>query len=284
MTSNNADMFILKYREAGGPELGKDLQEYQCVLELDRKTGTVYLETCRSASDAPGEPIGTFRAPLSDELFKQIFNIVHSVGLADLPPPTQGRMATSVMTLTFEYGQTAVEKVFTDEDADLLERLDPLLQQLNQIIASLERHAESAVKIDIKHSRGQGDGQFKIMITNLGSQPVCIANPHTFGDEDPDRWAGVRFAELPEERPGYTSPPLEWFNLILPVQKIQETRVVLKPSKTFSASTNTWIAPRRNVRYIIQGVFSDYKGPGDANDGYPIRGVVFSEAIEITVK
>jgi hypothetical protein len=279
-----SNLFVLDYRTVTGPELGEKLQEYQRSLKIDRKSGTAFLEKHRSPSDEPGEPIGTFRAKLSEDIFQNIFDIVQKADFSNLPSATEGGMGITDITLKFEHNNTTLSKQFTSRDINLLERLDSLLEQLNQIAVGLEKHAESAVKIDIKHTRGQGDGQFKIMITNVGSQPVCIADPHTFGDEDPDRWAGVRFAELPEERPGYTSPPLEWSNLILPVQKAQGTRVVLKPSKTFSGSTNSWTAPRRNARYIIQAIFSDYKGPGDANDGYPVRGAVFSEAIEITVK
>jgi hypothetical protein len=58
----------------------------------------------------------------------------------------------------------------------------------------------------------------------------------------------------------------------------------LKPGEAFTALTEKWLAPRRNVRYIIQGMFFDYKGPGDANDGYPIRGVTFSDTLEIIAK
>jgi len=283
-SETNARLFTLEYRAVSGPQLGENIYEEQRILRLDRKDNTAFLEKHRSASDKAGAPIGTFRARLSNELFEQVFELVYKVGLANIPSPTQGEMATSVMTLTFEHGQTKMKKVFNDADTSLLERLGPLLQKLRQITAELEKNPESAVKIEAKHVRGGGDGQFQITVTNIGSQTICIADPRTFGHDDPDRWAGVRIAELPEERPGYTSPPLKWSNLMLPLQGTRGMRAVLKPGETFTALTENWFAPRKNVRYIIQGVFSDYKGPGDVNDGYPIRGAAFSNAIELIPK
>jgi hypothetical protein len=123
-------------------------------------------------------------------------------------------------------------------------------------------------------------------LANIGTQDVCFSDPRLLPRDDPYRWAGVRIAEFPPERPGVTSPPLKWTQLFLapPPQPVAVTRVVLKPGERFAAPTAAWRAPRSGVRYLVQAVWSDYTGPREAEGCYQIRGAVFSEGLEVTPK
>ena len=285
LTSKGApEKFVLEYRTAGGLPLGPDLRERQTFLRLDRNEGTAFWEVFRSPSDGPGEPIGAFRNSLADAKFQDVEQCVKAAKLEKLPPPTGGGLGDSLLTLQYEKGETFIDKSFPSSDVTALEQLEDLMFELDQITGSLAAHPVGAIRVSVEHAAGSSDGRFRLMITNIGVEPVTFTDPRTLGEGHDDRWCGVQIAEFPEERPGYTAPPLRWsrLHLALATEDLSAgPHIVLEPGKVFSAQTVEWAAPRSGVRYLVQGILINYAGPRERQGHYRIRGAVFSDPLEI---
>jgi hypothetical protein len=93
----------------------------------------------------------------------------------------------------------------------------------------------------------------------------------------------IRFAELPQERPGVTSPPLQWAELQIQAESKPTPPVVtLKAGERLSIPSVSWSMARSGVRYLVQGVWSDYTDPIGTQSCYSMRGAAFSENVKIT--
>jgi hypothetical protein len=279
--------FTLEFCTKGGPNLGQEVNEIDSCLKLNSRDHSAFLEKHRSQSDKAGEPIGTFRAQFPDEDFKKVADLVQREKLADLPAPTQGGPGASVLTLKFGQGQTKIDKMLTSRDINLIEQVDGLLFELNRLAALLDEHPLQAVKTELTYKGASLDEHFELSVTNIGSEPVCLFDPRLLKHDDADAWAGVRVAEFPQEKPGVTSPPLEWLRIGLerPLQQMRTgVQVKLAPGEKLMARTEAWRRGQRGVRHLAQGVLSNYSGPREVEGCYRIRGAVFSAALEVVPK
>lgn len=282
-TTASGQSYKLEYSAHGGPELGAGVHEREWSLKLDSADGSASLEKHRSDSDAAGEPVGLFRAQLPPEKFWSLFQLAHRVRLPELAPAGGGGMRSSLMTLKLEQGGARVEKAFSSGDIKALDQLEPLLEELNRIFGAMSNSPVAAIRTMVAYV--PRERRFDFVVANIGTEPVCVGDPRFIVPGNPKLWAGVRVAEMPYERPGYTSPPLQWAQVPLskPVQA-SGVPIVIKAGEKFTAPTAIWSAARPGVRYIAQAVLSDYSGPREAPGCYRIRGAAFSEAIEFTLK
>lgn len=282
-TTVSGQAYKLEYSLYGGPELGAGVHQREWSLKLDSADGSAFLEKHRSDSDAAGEPVGIFRAQLPPEKFWMLFQLAHRVRLPELAPGGADGPGASLMTLKLEQGETRVEKSFSSRDIAALEQLEPLLEELSRILGAMNNSPVAAIRTMVAYA--PRERRFDFIVANIGTEQVCVGDPRFIPPGDPMQWAGVRVAELPEERPGYTSPPLQWVQLPLakPVQA-SGVPIVIKAAEKFTAPTAVWSAARPGVRYIAQAVLSDYSGPRETPGCYRIRGAAFSESVEFTLK
>jgi hypothetical protein len=275
--------YKLEYSSHGGAELGQGVHEREWVLKLDSTEGSAFLEKHRSDADQEGEPIGIFQGQLPPETFGMLLQLTQQVRLAELPPAAGGGPNISLMTIKLEQGKTRLEKSFTGRDFAALNQLGPLLEELNGILGGLNNSPVSAIRPLVAYK--PREYRFEFAIANIGKEAACVGDPRFIVRGDAMQWAGVRVAEFPEERPGYTSPPLQWTQVRLaPAVQASGLPLVVKAGEKFALPTVVWRDARAGVRYIAQAVWSDYSGTREGPGCYRVRGAAFSESIEFSLK
>lgn len=278
--SNAVDQdFILTYTTQGGPVLGDDVYEKHISLKIDSSKRLVEMERNRSPSDEAGEPIGKFEAPLTDESLERLKSLAYAARLDEMPPATGGGPGVGVIQLTFEVGETRQSALFTDRDFAALEQTDALVFTLNQAMAGLLARPTSALQLSLARLTEQ---RFELKFTNTGSRPICMRDPRLNEMDGIDTWTGVRVAAYPEPQPGFTEPPLEWSQVNLDTVGAVggQKDIRLEAGESVSMATLDW-RPSLLERHLVQGVHSDYGKPSTTSGCYPIRGAVFSSALEL---
>ncbi len=279
--SSVGEVFSLEYSSSGQRLLGENLQKYSSVLRLNNEDSMAFLEKHRSQSDQPGEPIGTFQAKIADDFLATILEEIKTTDLDNLPPRTGEGPGSTIITLKFHQGAHKVEQVFSTGDMEILETVHDLLESLGTVSAQLSQYPLASLKATLKPEE-QPPRHFVMTLTNIGQEEICFSDPHAIQSDDADYRVGVQVAALPEEKPGVTSPPLEWtfVPLAAPQGGASPALVVLKPGSSFDARTETWPGWRSGIRFIALGVYSDYTGPPEVDGVYRIRGAAFSDALE----
>lgn len=282
-TSTRPHVFMLRLQTKGGTSLGQDLQERQSDLVIDGEKGTAFLERHRSESDGEGEPIGQFKMALGTPTLRHIEDIVQAVRVGSLGPPTRGGPGASTLELMVRSGEHTDTKLLSTFDIPQMQQLRPLKAALNGVVLELYQHPVAAVRVSVQHQQQRGEHRFVLELQNLGHERVLLHDPRLLPGSN-DRWAGVRVSLYPPEVPGVTAPPLKWQPLFLspPPKDAPASRdVEIAPGGSISFSTQAWQPGEKGIRYLVQGVWSDYEGdPGGS--AYRLRGAAFSEGIEVT--
>jgi hypothetical protein len=274
--------FSLNYTSVGGPAMAAGLHERQTSLAVKGEDGSVFLEQHRSESDEAGAPVGTFRAVSDAEPLEKLLEYADKEQLANLAPPARGGPGTTVMSISLEVGTRKILKTLTSGDIPQIGQLEYFLYQLNQIMVAVRKSPYQAVRVAV--APDTASHRFLVSIENIGTANVCFFDPRTIVLASPARWAGIRYAHLPVERPGVTSPPLEWSEL--PIESTAANAasrpqvVTLKAGERLSMPTASWTTGRSGVKYLVQGMWSDYAGPVRAEGCYSMRGAAFSENLE----
>jgi hypothetical protein len=279
--SSIAEPFSLEYSSSGERLLGENLQKYSSVLRLNSEDCVAFLESHRSQSDEPGEPIGIFQAKIADDFLASILEKIKKTNLDKLPPRTGDGPGSTIITLKFQQGDHKIEQVFSTGDMGILETVRDLLDALDAVSVQVIQYPLAALKVSLR-TEEQPPRHFILTLTNIGQEEICFKNPHAIRSDDSDYRVGVQVAPLPEEKPGVTSPPLEWtlVPLAVPEGNSPLGLVTLKPGASFGARTEAWPGWRHGMRFIALGVFSDYTGPAEVDGVYRIRGATFSDALE----
>jgi len=275
--------FLLEYLVEGQEVLGVNLRKICSRLVIRSESRQAFLEKHRSQSDRAGEPIGTFQADLSDQILASLLGNATTTIFAELPSARGEGPGSSVITLKFEQGARKITRTFSTGDMTILSVVENLLIALDQLSGQLERHPLCALQTAIEY-KDRPQPHFVLIFTNIGRDRITFADPRFLPTGEMDCWAGAQVAELPEEKPGMTSPPLQWIRLAVerPASAASSADVVLNPGNSFSAKTITWQNSRTKARYLALGVFSDYTGPAISNGIYRIRGATFSAGLEFT--
>lgn len=283
--TNNTNALRVEYEWKSGATLGVGLQERQRMLVIDEKSSSVTYEQHRSESDAPGEAIGIYKMPLPATLISEVMAVIHSLKPAELRPTTGGGPGVSLMTLRVQDKSTHFEKNITSQDLELLSKLEPLIDKFQGIQGDVLQHPVSVLKASVQMIEESSHIVFELRLENIGNAPLVLANPLQITHQTSDLQAIVQIAYFPEERPGFTAPPLEWKALhLVPAKGAATADIVLNPKQVWSARTESWTPAQHNARHLAQGVYSNYNGNAHEKDIYRIRGAVFSDALEFTAK
>jgi len=277
--------FVLEYSAEGLRPLGAGLRKISSKLVVRSERREAILEKHRSPSDKAGEPIGTFRAELVEGLLAGLLDSATKTIVPEWPRGRGGGPGSTVITLKFEQGDRKITRVFNTGDMEVLTAVGGLLAELDALSGQLNSLPLCAIKASVSFKGGAAP-HFVLTLTNIGKERICFADPRYLGGGDPDYWAGAQVAELPEEKPGVTSPPLKWKRLPLetPAGSAPADPVVLKPGKSFLAKTVAWQNGNARVRFLALGVYSDYTGPAEIDGVYRVRGATFSEGLQVPSK
>jgi len=275
-----AQPFSLEYSVEAEGAVGTDLSRIKTTLLVSGDIRQAFLEKHRSQSDQAGEAIGTFQAEVSEQDLANLRAKAHATMVPALPPRDGMGPGSSIITLKLQEGATKTTRTFSTGDMAILSVVEGLLEALDGLSGQIAHHPRQAVQATLASERHPL--RFVLTLTNIGREPICFADPR-FLQADDDRWAGARVAEFPEAKPGFTAPPLQWRRVPLakPSSPATSQEVVLKPGATFSAETISWTPGVPRQRFLAQGVWSDYTGPGTCHDTYRVRGATFSKALQL---
>jgi hypothetical protein len=286
MPVSDAGTYRIEYATEGGPELGPGLHETETSLRIDLATGTASFERRQPISTEGGDPVGTFSLALSAEWRTRLHHLIDNLDLQSIPPGTAGGPGVSVIRLRVTRAQRA-EASFSNRDIPTLERLEPVLSALDDLGATVAEHPLQAIRLEVRSvGTATEAAAFDVIATNVGRETLVLVPPaaHPGGAGfplEPD-WAGVQYAHSPEEKPGFTAPPLEWHRVIAQAQRSLGQTVVLAPGAALSLRSGPWTPTVRRERHLVQAIFSSYS-PLSVLDGHPVfRGRALSAALEIT--
>ncbi|OYT26979.1 MAG: hypothetical protein B6U97_02630 [Candidatus Altiarchaeales archaeon ex4484_96] len=126
MTGGNNGFFLEYCIESTG-KAGGGLHKINSRLHIDGCEGTAHLEKHCSSFEAPGEPIGFFKAKLPADVLSDIRGGVEAAGLDDLPPRTGEGPWSSIVTLKINEGVNRIKQVFSTGDMLIMDVLGDLL-------------------------------------------------------------------------------------------------------------------------------------------------------------
>lgn len=278
----SAPDFTIEYCISGGPVMADGFTERHRCLTISSRDRSARHEKLRSASDRPGEPIGLFEAKLPGDRLDQLRRLADKSNLAALPLATAGGPGTTAMTISFRQDGRAAKATLTNMDIPIIERIEGLIGELDRL--GFELNASPVAAAQIKVQRTEGERRFALVLTNIGREPICLADPKSLSPSDPDLYAAVQVAAYPPEKPGFTAPPLKWVRL--PLQPSGGTAPIrLEPGASVSAQSASWQPGPGSERHLVQALWSDYRGVAPDGGGcYRLRGSAFSDGLEVTTR
>lgn len=275
----------VEYTTAGGPDLGLGLHEDETRLHVDLKTGVAFLNRHQPTSDEGGEPLGTFRATLAHDLAAGLREALSKAPLGSAPPVDAAGPWASGITIRAKRGTDFRAESFSSRDMEKLEKFDPLLSVLNDVVFATSQHPFQAIRLELEAKKDAGFA-FTVKVKNVGTEAVALPDLEALGEESKDirqHGAGLRVATLPAARPDYTDPPLIWsrISFAAPATKASGKPIVLGPGGERVVGTAHWSDRSQAGRVFVQGFFSYYGGPPIVDGHLMMRGHALSAAVDV---
>lgn len=276
MVTRRSD-FSIEYTLEEGSEMSQGLHEYDNSLLIDGSTGVATFTSTRPGGDDPGRPIGTFRAVLRDAELDKLYSSALRIDPSQAPPPGEfGIVNWGTLSIRFRSPQVTWDQTL-GLDPVRLEPFDPLLDQLTLLRGRLYENPEHALRLTVRREQER----FIVGLENIGVSELAVLDPRPLGASNDHAWAGIRIAELPDEKPGYTSPPLVWETVALELPNAStapRSASVLPAGKISEWPTQRWTASHPGP-HLAQAVILDYEGPSKIEGRPRIRGALFSSTI-----
>jgi len=181
----------------------------------------------------------------------------------------------------------ARELQVSSRDIDALGKIDSLLAILNDALTETMAHPFQAVRFSVRVQPfvGTDSPTFAISVKNVGTETVAVPDLKVFGgdvDEHSDRDLTLRVAAYPEERPGYTAPPLVWERVAFTTPGAAQVMSLLAPGQEATREPIAWKLSHPGGRHLAQAGFAFYGGPQVVEGHLVIKGRALSEAVEVT--
>jgi hypothetical protein len=172
-------------------------------------------------------------------------------------------------------------------DIDALGKIDPLLEILNDALTETMAHPFQAVRFIVRSQApiSRHSLSFAISVENVGTEMVALPNLKVFGGDvegHEDRDLSLRVAAFPEERPGYTAPPLVWERLGFAKAGAAPALSLLAPGHEVIREQIVWRPSHPGERHLVQAGFAFYGGPSVVEGHLVIKGRALSGAMEVT--
>lgn len=284
--AGQAAPFVFTRTSRGGKPMPGGLRQRQSALRVDFAAGVVTYEQHRSDADTGGEPIGTFRVPLSPECRRGLLAALESDALQGLGPTSGGELGSSLLTYTFERGGTTIVKTLSTGDRAQLQRVAALENELQGLWAEVFRRPVAAVRAEIRHEMEGTVERFELVVANVGTAPVVVPNPRRLAAAGGT--GGVRVAIAEAEVPGLTPLPPEWTTLPLeplPAGKDEPADLTLAPGERVAARTVPWRrAGPKGAEYYAMAFLESYAGPPEVSGVYRARGAIVSEPLDLAAR
>jgi hypothetical protein len=277
----------VEYAIEGGVEMAPGIHEIETSLRIRLDSGDAFLEQHQPSSEEGGEPLGTFKALLPAELLSRLRSALTDATLWSLPRSTAGGPGSSLIRIRMASDGVARELQVPSRDIDTLGKIDPLLAILNDAVTETMAHPFQAVRFSVRFQSpiGAHSPAFAISVTNVGTETIAVPDVKLFGGDAEEHSEGdltLRVAAYPEERPGYTAPPLVWERVAFATPGAAPVLSLLAPGQEATREPIVWKPSHPGERHLAQAGFAFYGGPPAVEGHLVIKGRALSEAVEVT--
>jgi hypothetical protein len=278
--------------------MGKDpeLFAYLNVLRVEGATGQAMMLLNRQGGDLPGTPIGVFSTTLKKEQVLALGVAIEGVKWNETGSFNGGDIHAANLSLDYSRGTRIIQRDFNAMNGQMLNAISAIMSQITEMMRLLEDHPSRAIDVAVARTASG----LKLVIRNIGTGSVVIADPRHPGSEMPPTcgWVGVA-REVPEVHGVFRSPiPLQ--PIPLPSLGIAPPWVTIAPGKSIDVETVAW-TPSGAGKYFARGNWKDYSpiagdpkaflplvpDPRDIEHDerpYRIRGAAFSSVLRFTAR
>lgn len=272
-------------RIGGDPELFA----YLNVLRVDGATGRAIMVLNREGGDLPGKPVGLFAATLKKEQILALGAAVEGVKWSETGSLKGGDITAATLSLDYARGGRIIQRDVNAMNGPFLNAIRAVMDQITDLMTMLEDHPARAIDVSVV----QDPSGFKLVIRNVGTGPVAIADPRHPSKDGASTCGWVGAARDIPQPPGSGPIPLQ--PVAFPPLGAAPPLVTIPAGKSIEVDTVAW-KPSAAGKFFARGNWKDY-GPvtGDPkaflplvpdpalfeHDGRPyrIRGAAFSKAL-----
>lgn len=288
--------FTFTYKAMGGGEVSPGVYATMTVLSVNGRTGQGLMLLNRHNGDLLGQPVGIFTHTFNPERMTDIVSAFESTKWADLPQPTKGDVNAPMLSVDYGRGTLIIQRSFNARSLEFIRSIPAVMKQVDDLATALVTKPARAVICSVERST---DG-FSLVITNVGTGPVVLADPRPADETEATGRGQVKVAiEVPEVPGSFAMPPI-WQTIPLALRGDSAASVTLAPGQSHKVPTVPWQPTASEGTYVAQAIWTDYAGPAvdhakhlplipdptamDAAKPYIIRGAAFSSYTKFPAK
>jgi hypothetical protein len=260
------------------------------IARIHGPSNQAMLVTTRRGDDTPG-PIGLFSTTLTREQTLALAAAVDGIKWNGLPDPAGGDISSAALSIDFSRGKKVIQRSFNSRNSDILDAIAPFMRKMAEIETGLLTKPRRAVDIDVLRTVHG----FKLVIRNVGSGPVILADPRTKVGSTGLTRGTVSVAKREKDPNQFPT-----FNPV-PIQPLDAppAPIVLAAGQAHEIETVAW-TPSGPGNYFAMAKWEDYTGPAvdpktvmpaipdpeNIDDPHPfvIRGALFSDDLKFSVE
>ena len=278
-----------------GPD--PDLFVYLNVLRVDGHSRRAVMVENRVGGDIPDRPVGLFATTLTKEQVAALGAAVEGIKWNELPELKGADISAATLAVDYSRGTKIIQRAFNARNWDFLKAIAPVMSQVTDLMNLVRAHPARALHVAVART----DSGFKLILRNVGTGPVIIADPRLPGSAPPATRGAVRVAPVRPPVPlGSFSYPPPMTPVPLAPLGHAPALVTLAAGKSLEVETLSWSAPAPG-KYLAEGTWEDYQGP-DVNPKtvmptipdpdqaatdvlpYLIRGAAVSNGVPFTIE
>ena len=258
------------------------LSAYMTIQRIDGSSGKAIMLLNRHNGDL-ARPVGLFAATLPKTDALALATAVDSIKWSSLPAATGSDISAAGLSIEYVEGAKIIRRSFNARNGDILNAVTPIMDLLDKFDPLFQ--PKRAIEVGIERT----DAGFKLIIRNVGSGAIMIADPRLpgTGHERPTRGL-IKVADAPEN---VDTMSLHWDEVRLKPIGDSPHSITLAPGKTYTVESVPWTPPHRST-YSAEASWIDYAGPevdeklvmpmipepehADDSRPYAIRGAAFS--------
>ena len=265
--------FVIDLRVYGGSRLGEDMYEVYSYTRLDSQRQTILKEMGGSRYGGKGSPIGVFIKSEDKTFFDNIDAMVNQLGVFNLAKGRGGGFSATIYEITRKKQDSIEQYVVTSMDHEIQDKIAPLFDAITGKNIEVRKYPVYAVSSSVEYKKSANS--FNLILHNIGANRICVSNP----TDDENTLAEIRIAEQPA---GSAATQLTWISI--PVksinQKAKDNVLMIEPNQEVTFTSSQWQGDGTK-KYYVQGVYKNYKGPRWIGDCYNVRGIAYSEIMEL---
>lgn len=272
----------------------RELFAYLNVLRVDGASGRAIMVLNRENGDLPGRPVGVFATTLKKDQIRALGAAIEGVKWNETGSLKGGDITAATMSLDYSRGAKIIQREFNAMNGQFLDAIRPAMDQITDLMLKVEENPARAIAVAVV----QSPSGFKLVVRNVGTGPVVIADPRHPGQDGASTCGWVGAARDVPQPPGTGPIPLQPVGF--PALGAAPPFVTIPAGKAIEVDTSAW-RPSGAGKYFARGNWKDY-GPvsGDPKAFMPlvpdpaafdqdtrpyrIRGAAFSKALFFTAR